>query len=88
MTRMVTIAATALLAASSPLAAQTAAPLPAPTPTAEATPDLTEAEQKTLKKCAAMTPVQQAQSSKCSKVMVKAGKDDPAKARAPSAPEG
>jgi hypothetical protein len=44
---------------------------------------LTEAEQATLKKCLKMAPAQQAQSSKCSAVMVKAGKNDPAKDRGP-----
>jgi len=50
-----------------------------------AAPELTEAEQKTLKRCQAMGPGQAAQSSKCSKVMVKAGQVDPAAARAPAA---
>jgi len=49
------------------------------------TPDLTEAEQKTLKRCQAMGPGQAAQSSKCSAVMTKAGQGDPSKARAPMA---
>ena len=55
----------------------------APAPTASPDSTLTEAEQKTLARCAAMSPVQQAQSSKCSKVMVKAGKGDPAHNRGP-----
>lgn len=90
-----TITAALLFAAGTPALAQQTptAPPPADTqlgtaPEASApatSPDatLTDAEQKTLAKCAAMSPPQQAQSSKCSKVMVKAGKGDPAHDRGP-----
>jgi hypothetical protein len=69
-----------------------AAPLPAQTTVAPppnagstgtvapATLNLTDAEQAMLKKCKAMAPQQQAQSSKCSKVLIRAGQEDPAKA--------
>jgi hypothetical protein len=46
---------------------------------------LTDKEQATMKRCKAMLPQQQAQSSKCSAVMKKAGMADPATARAPVA---
>ncbi|USU06644.1 hypothetical protein NF700_07080 [Sphingomonadaceae bacterium OTU29MARTA1] len=77
----------AILLASGPAAVAqqtTATPtVPADATAAAAAPTLTEAEQATMKKCAKMAPAQQAQSSKCSAVMTKAGKDDPAKSRGP-----
>jgi hypothetical protein len=74
------LAAAMLVFAAAPTMAQQTS---AAAPTAPAAPELTEAEQKTLTKCQAMDPAQQAQSSKCSKVLTKAGKGDPAKERAP-----
>lgn len=84
MDTLVCIGALALVATAAPAVAQAVPNISLPTPVADAPPELTEAEQATYKKCIRMTPGQQAQSSKCSKVMVKAGKGDPARMRGPN----
>lgn len=72
------VAAAALGLAAVPAQAQE---VPAPSPSATTTDEaLTPEEQKVLDRCLRLGPGQAAQSSKCSKVMTKAGKGDPAKA--------